>query len=93
MIGLGKGDSFSSKYGHFLGIYVGVSLEAYVMQKDEFFATETPREATVTEQMSWALGKELTLHETKIQTLSFMGETTNLLNWSVLAGNSGCHQQ
>ena len=66
MIGLGKGDSFSSKYGHFLGIYVGVSLEAYVMQKDEFFATETPREATVTELMSWA-GKELTLHETNIR--------------------------
>ena len=36
------------------------------MQKDEFFATETPREATVTELMSWVLGKEL-LHETNIR--------------------------
>ena len=62
MIGLGKGDSFSSKIWPFLGIYVGVSLEAYVMQKDEFFATETPREA-----MSWALGKELILPETNIR--------------------------
>ena len=52
------------------------------MQKDEFFATETPREATKRTDVLGGRERNLSLPETNIQTLSFMGKKLpTSLNW------------
>ena len=50
---LGWSSKYTLRIAHFTNSPWVWSLEAYVMQKDEFFATETPREVTLTAGGIW----------------------------------------